>query len=67
MTFSERLKQLRINSPRMQKELAEHLQVTTRTLQRYEEGKTEPNIDTLIKIADFFNVSADYLIGRRDD
>lgn len=46
-----------------QKELAQHLNVSRATYQSYENGRNEPSIDTLIKMADFFGVSVDTLIG----
>ncbi len=64
MYFSQRLKQLRIKSNYMQKEIAALIGVSVRTFQDYEHGNTEPNIEKLIKLADIFNVSLDYLVGR---
>lgn len=67
MKFNERLKSLRLNSPQSQKELAEHLGVTPRTILRYEDGSTQPSIESIIKIAKYYHVSADYLIGSSAD
>ena len=64
MKFNERLKELRLQSALMQKEIAQLLGVSVRTFQHYEAGEREPNIDTLIQIADFFKVSLDELVGR---
>lgn len=64
MKFNERLKQLRIKSPKMQKEITKELEINLRTWQNYEHGDAEPDIETLIKIADYFEVSIDYLTGR---
>lgn len=64
MNFSERLKQLRLNCAFKQKELAALIGVSVRTFQDYEHGNTEPNIERLIKLADIFQVSIDYLVGR---
>lgn len=50
-----------------QTELAEILNVTYRTVQNYEAGNREPNIDKLIFLATYFNVSLDYLVGRVDN
>ena len=47
-----------------QKELAEFLNTKHQTYGAYEKGINEPNIKTLIKLADYYNVSVDYLIGR---
>lgn len=43
------------------------LHTTQNTISRYETGEREPGIEELIKIADFFNISVDYLLGRTDD
>lgn len=64
MKFNERLKELRLKSTYLQKELASLIGVSVRTFQDYEQGKTEPNIEKLIKLADTFQVSLDYLVGR---
>lgn len=65
-SFSIRLKKLRETHRFYQRELAEALGVTTRAYQFYESGRSEPNIKTLIAIADRFGVSIDYLVGRTD-
>ena len=49
-----------------QRQLAEQLGITQPSYIRYENGSAEPNIDTLIKLADIFDVSVDYLIGRTE-
>jgi transcriptional regulator with XRE-family HTH domain len=49
-----------------QRQLAEALRVTVRTITNYENGSREPNIATLIALADYFDVSLDYLVGRSD-
>lgn len=55
---------LRQNLNLSQKELAQKLDMTDKAYWSYESGRTQPNIQTLIKMADFFNVSLDYLCGR---
>ena len=62
-----RLKELRKKKGISQLRLATDLNTTQNTISRYETGEREPGIDELIKIADYFNVSVDYLIGRTDD
>ena len=47
--------------------LATELSTTQNTISRYETGEREPGIEELIKLADYFNVSVDYLIGRTDN
>ena len=64
MRFNENLKNLRLNSDSMQKEIAQTLNVSIRTFQGWESGRTEPNIEELIQIADLFNVTLDFLVGR---
>lgn len=60
----ERLQALKINSGMMQKEIAAALGVPLRTYQRYERGEGEPNASMLVKMADFFGVTLDDLVGR---
>ncbi len=47
--------------------LAKHLHVTQQAISNWAKGVTEPNIDTLIKIGDFFLCSVDYLLGRESE
>lgn len=62
-----RIKELRKEEGKTQKEVAEKLGVTSQWLGYYEKGKSHPTPEMLIKIADYFLVSVDYLIGRSDD
>lgn len=62
--FSERIKRLRKNKGLKQQELAEILGIKRNTYSDWENGKTEPRFDNLVKLADFFNVSLDWLFGR---
>ncbi|HAU32186.1 MAG TPA: hypothetical protein DCW46_08025 [Desulfotomaculum sp.] len=48
-------------------DLAREIGVSQRAVSYYELGKDIPTLDVLIKIADFFDVRLDYLIGRRDE
>ena len=66
-SFNERLKELRISSKVTQKNIAEYLGIKETSYQHYEYGKREPNHGTTIKLADYFNVSTDYLLGRSDE
>lgn len=59
-----RLKELRLKAGVTQKELATYLGVTGQTLLNWENGIYEPKIAELIKLADYFNVTVDYLIER---
>ena len=62
-----RLKELRKKKGISQLRLATELNTTQNTISRYETGEREPGIDELIKIADYFHVSVDYLIGRTEN
>ena len=62
-----RLKELRKKKGISQLRLAIELNTTQNTISRYETGEREPGIDELIKIADYFHVSVDYLIGRTEN
>ncbi len=62
-----RLKELRKKKGISQLRLATDLNTTQNTISRYETGEREPGIAELIKIADYFNVSVDYLIGRTEN
>lgn len=65
--FSDRLKSLRKEKNLTQKGLGQILNISGGTVGMYEIGKRNPDNDTLNKIADFFNVSTDYLLGRTND
>lgn len=65
-TLSERLKQSRIELNYTQKQVADACGLTKNAITNYESGFREPSIEVLIKLCDFLNVSADYLIGRVD-
>lgn len=62
-----RLKQLRKERKISQLQLAFELNVSQNTISRYETGEREPGIAELIKMADFFNVSVDYLLERTNN
>lgn len=66
MKFNERLKMLRYEIGITQKELGEKIGVGRTTISEYESGKIVPKQDGLIKIAEYFNVSVDYLTGITD-
>ena len=66
MIFNERLKHLRRERRWTQTQVAEKLSITLRNYQRFEADGNTPNYVNLIKIADIFDVSLDYLTGRTD-
>lgn len=65
--FFMRLKLLRKQKHMSQLSLAMKLNTTQMSISRYETGKREPDLKTLILIADFFDVSIDYLLERTDN
>jgi transcriptional regulator with XRE-family HTH domain len=67
MYLGSRLKTLRTQKKLSQQELAEKLRINRVTYSQYEVNRREPNIETMQKLADFFDVSLDYLLGRSDD
>lgn len=58
------LKNLRKENRKTQSELANYLKIAKSTYCGYEIGTSEPNLDTLKKLADFYNVTLDYLVNR---
>ena len=62
-----RIRDIREDSDKKQVELADYLNIKQSTYSDYESGKINIPIDMLIKIADFYHVSLDYLVGRSDD
>ena len=64
--FSERLISLRTQMGMSQGAAAEELGLASRTYQYYEADEREPRLSTLVRIADFYGVSLDYLAGRSD-
>lgn len=64
--FAERFKELRKESGLAQDKLAIELQIAKSTVSYYETERSEPTISVLNKIADYFDVSTDYLLGRTD-
>ena len=62
--YSKSHRAIRKSSGKKQREAAEYLGLNIRTYQYYEGGQSEPNFSTLVKLADFFMVSLDELVGR---
>lgn len=65
--FAKKLKDLRLEKNLNQSQIADLLGVTYFTVGKWENSKAEPSFDTLKKLAEFFDVSTDYLLGREDD
>ncbi|WP_083509150.1 helix-turn-helix domain-containing protein [Planococcus rifietoensis] len=64
--LSQRMKSLRSKKKLTQSELAKILGVARTTYAMYEQGQREPDYETLQKIADYFEVTVDYLLGREE-
>ena len=64
--FGDNLSSLRKEKNMEQKALAKVLGVSQQTISRWENNVVEPDIKSLIKIADYFDVTTDYLLGRVD-
>ena len=65
-TFSERLRQLRNAHDLSQMEFSRQLGISKSSVNMYERGEREPNLEILGRIADFFNVDMDFLLGKSD-
>lgn len=61
--LSERLRELRIRKEISNGDLAKEFNIASSTLSSYENGNREPKLDGLIQMAQYFNVSTDYLLG----
>lgn len=59
----EKIKKLRTSIGLSQEQLAEELEISLKSVHRYESGKSRPDTHTIIKLATFFDVSSDYLLG----
>ena len=64
--FATQLKAIRKNKGITQKQLAAAIGASERGIQQYELGERKPAFDVLIALADYFDVSLDYLCGRSD-
>ncbi|MGY3779298.1 helix-turn-helix domain-containing protein [Isobaculum melis] len=65
--LADKLKELRNKKNLTQKELAQLLNVSQQTIGSWEVGRAEPNNETLILLSEIFNVSTDYLLGKKND
>lgn len=66
MEFKDRLKEIRLNKKLTQKEIANHFNTSPQSYAQWEKGLRKPSAENLQKLADFFNVSTDYLLGKTD-
>ena len=65
--FANRLKSLRKAANKTQDDIAEFLNISYAAISMMESGKRAPSFDVLCSLADYFNVSLDYLVGRSDN
>lgn len=65
--FNNKLRNLRVSNGITQKQLAEQINIQTNSVQRLEYGTTQSSLKTITAIADYFDVSIDYLVGRTDN
>lgn len=64
-SFPSKLKSARLSAGYTQQEVADNLKIAQSNIAKYENGKLEPNIETLGLLADFYEVSLDWLIGTK--
>lgn len=64
--FQEKLKEMRKMCGLTQQKVAEKLGISQPSYIRYENGTAEPTLENLVKLADLFDVSVDYLLGRKE-
>ena len=65
--FVDRLRQCRKEHGSTQKQVAVAIATTEQNYQRYERGTQQPTLPVLLSLADYFDVSLDYLVGRSDN
>lgn len=66
-TFTERLKTLRKQKKLTQTELAKALNISQKSYSNWENGKTEPTLENLLKLASVLNTTSSYLLGEIDE
>ena len=64
--FAENLKILRKSKNISQKQVSDYLGIADRQYRRYENGEQQPTLPIAVKLADYFDVSLDFLSGRSD-
>lgn len=67
MVLGKRLTSLRNNKKKRQEDIAKIIGVTRPAYTAYEKGKRNPDYETLLKLASYFEVTVDYLLGKSDD
>lgn len=64
--INERLKKVRKERGVSQKDVANYLGISISAYSNYEQGIRKPDLETLVKICDYFDITSDYLLGRVD-
>ena len=67
MGFPEQLRTIRKEKKLNQTAVAKEVKLSLKQIQRYESGDSEPTLSALLALADYFDVSLDYLVGRSDN
>ena len=67
ITFPKRLSKLQSDRKLLKKDIAKAVNISVMAYYRYEKGERQPALPLLISLADFFDVSLDYLVGRTDN
>ena len=67
MEFAEQIKCLRKESNLTQEEIAKKLNVTRQAISNWENNINEPKISYIIRLCNYFDVSADYILGLKDE
>ena len=65
--FPKRLQEARKRKKLRQTDVAEHFAIAYRTYQNYEGGQRRPDFEMLVALADYLEVTTDYLLGRTDE
>lgn len=66
-SFALRLKELRTKRGLTMEQLGNDIGITRASISNYENEQKKPSLDIVIRLADYFQVSIDYLVGRTDD
>lgn len=66
MIYHERIKELREDRDKTQKEIAEYLNISQNTYSQYERDRRGISVEVIIKLANYYDVSADYILGLTD-
>ena len=65
--FAENLKNLRVQNNLSQKDLASKIELSSNIICEYEKGRSQPSIETLIKLSSILSCSIDYLVGNENE